>query len=275
MDIVPYYGEQQLTASALLVRVNPDDRERINALCKRTSQLNEVIEQEDFVMARRFAAELKAMSNEIADSKRSAKRPFEAVLGAIESLAKEVNAPVAKEQQRILEQLNAYVEHLEELKRESERRRAEEAKAQKAAYERKIQEIEYAKAKAEALAKAANTAVEAERAKTEAAYRDLALAQAQLDRQLDMEIAQMSQEPPKGLVDGGRVDHRYKFKLLNAEQTVKAGCIRLLRVELNILNCQDSCRAQLEINPDKEPELPGIQVTKHTSVSVKAASRIA
>lgn len=275
MDIVPYYGEQQLTTSALLVRVNPDDRERVNALCKRTSQLNEVIEQEDFVMARRFAAELKAMSNEINDSKRSAKRPFEAVLGAIESLAKEVNAPVAKEQQRILEQLNAYVEHLEELKRESDRKRAQEAQAQKEAYERKIQEIEYAKAKAEALAKAANTAVEVERAKTEAVQRELALAQAQLDRQLDMEIAQMNQEPPKGLVDGGRVDHRYKFKLVNAEQTVKAGCIRLLRIELNVLACQDSCRAQLDISPDKEPQLPGIQITKHTSVSVKAASRIA
>jgi hypothetical protein len=47
-----------------------------------------------------------------------------------------------------------------------------------------------------------------------------------------------------------------------------------LRWELDKLACQDSCKAQLEINPDAEPTLPGIKVSRAVNVSVRASAKI-
>jgi hypothetical protein len=43
-----------------------------------------------------------------------------------------------------------------------------------------------------------------------------------------------------------------------------------LRVELDILACNDAVKAQLSIDPHTPPSLPGIEVTRETQVHVKA-----
>jgi hypothetical protein len=77
-------------------------------------------------------------------------------------------------------------------------------------------------------------------------------------------------EADKSLVPGGRVTHPWKFELIDVEAVIKGGAKRLLRIELDILACQDSVRAQLEIAPDQPPSLPGIKVTRETKVIVRA-----
>ena len=89
VDLLPYYGEQPLTVGNITVKVRTSDRKRTAELIKRTSkEVTTVNDQDSFTAARRAAGELKASQNEIYDSKRSAKRPFEAVLQAIEDLSK-------------------------------------------------------------------------------------------------------------------------------------------------------------------------------------------
>jgi hypothetical protein len=274
MELIPYYNQEQLAARDIEVRLNGEDRARVTELCKRTATVTSVHDEASFQAARRAASELKAAATEINSSKRFCKLPFEAVLSAVEELAKEVLQPVGNEQRRIQALLNNYVEKLEAQAREAERKRAEELRAQQLAHEQQIRAMEAAKQKAEETARKAVDEAERERAKTEAARNELLLAQAELERTLELEVASMEQEPSRGLVPGGRVDHPFKFRLVDAEKTVKAGCIRLLRVELNILACKDSVRSQLEIAPDRDPELPGIEVTRAINVSVKPASKI-
>jgi hypothetical protein len=65
----------------------------------------------------------------------------------------------------------------------------------------------------------------------------------------------------------------YEFRLVGVRNACGGG-LRLLRWELDKLACQDSCRAQRDIEPNKMPRLPGIEVTQRINVSVKASARI-
>jgi hypothetical protein len=103
----------------------------------------------------------------------------------------------------------------------------------------------------------------------------LLVAQQELAKEMALEIAQIGADKPKrGLVPGGRVNHPFEFRLKNIREVIQAGCINLLRWELDIRACQDSVRAQLEIDPSREPTLPGIEVTRKINVSVRASARV-
>jgi hypothetical protein len=249
MDLVPFFGEQPLTASNVTVRVRSADRQHARALVERTSKEIKIVNDEDtYTAARRAAAQLKGLSKEIYQAKRAAKTPFETVEATIEDLAKELMAPVDAEQQRIIELMTGYVRELERKQKAALRALQEKLDAEERAHQEKIKELEAKNAEAARLA--------------------------QLERDLELETRAMTTEPPKGVVPGGRITHPWKFKLLNAVETVKAGDTRLLRIELDILACQDSVRSQLEIAPDKTPTLPGIEVTQDTSITIKPISRI-
>jgi hypothetical protein len=274
MEIKPFYGDQPLGVSQVVIRVDSEDRSRVAKLVARSSKLEDVHDKTSFEAVRQIAGELKAATNEITDSKRAAKRPFEAVLAAIENLARDILAPVQSEQNRILGMLNSYVTELEDEQKREERKRKEQERLAREQAARRIAEALEAKRLAQEKERQARDELERERAQNERIRHELALAEARLEEQLDLEIALMNQEPPKALVADGRVDHRLRFRLLNPAETIKAGYGRLLRIELNILNCQDLCKAQLEMDPDNDPQLPGIEVSRETSVSVRATARI-
>jgi hypothetical protein len=250
MELAPYYGENPLTVSDVSVKIRSSDRKRVLDLTERINkEITEVKDDDSFTAARRAAGELKAAHGEIYDAKRGAKRPFEAVLTSIEDLAKELIGKVEAEENRLAQLLKGYVKQLEAKKRDEQRLdRAKKALEEKA-HEERVNRLQ-----ADGQTQAAQLA--------------------ELERGLELEVAAMNIEPEKGLVPGGRVTHPFKFKLINAEATVKAGCIRLLKIEVDILACQDAVRAQLEIAPDHAPALPGIEVTQDISVTIKAASRI-
>jgi hypothetical protein len=260
MKIVPVIGQEPIAVDAITVRISRDDRARAENLILSTKVIQSVIDQGGFSAAKRAAGQLKAMLDEIEVDKKSTKRPFTAVGKAIDQLAAEVGVPVAEEHKRILFLLNGYVARLEAEAKEETRKK--EAKLQK-----EIEEARAAQAKAEAEAAQAKDALEAER-------KALQAMEAQLSAEMAGEIARIGQQPKRGLVTGGRVDHKYEFILRNVRETVRAGGWQLLRFELNRLACQDSCRAQLDINPDAEPKLPGIEVKRSVNVSVRASSKI-
>jgi hypothetical protein len=275
LDIVPFYREQPLSVSDVFVRVNPKDRERAEALVARTSAIQKVENQEGFRAAKSAAGSLKALLNEIEASKKASKQPFSAIAEAINQQAVDVGSPVANEHRRILDLLNDYVARLEEIEAEKERARKAEADRIQAEHDRKIREAEAARLEAEARARAASDEAERERARAEANAQMLVATQEQLAREIAMEVAELGNDKPrKGLVAGGRVDHNFEFKLLNLRETVNAGCINLLRWELDIRACQDSVRNQLAIDPNREPTLPGIEVKRRINVSVKASARV-
>lgn len=276
MDIVPVYHGQKITAGSLEVLVNGEDRQRALALVDHTKTIAEVTGEESFAQARQAASQLKAMLDEIEASKKASKLPFTAVGRAIDNLASDIAGPIKNEQNRVLGLLNRYVAELEAARKMQERLEAEAKRQAQAEADRKVREAQEAWAKSQMELQNAKDEIdrlklrEAEQAKANA------LLQEELSRDLAADVAELEPptEAPRGLVPGGRVDHVYDFELVDVNATVKAGCFRLLRWELDILACRDSVKTQLEMQPDMEPTLPGIKITKRLNVSVKAASRI-
>ena len=103
MEIVPYYGQDSLAVSEVVVRVNPDDRARAVALVERTGVITRVENEQTFLEAKRAAGELKGLLNEIEAAKKSAKLPFTAISEAINSQATDVGTPVQNEHRRVLD----------------------------------------------------------------------------------------------------------------------------------------------------------------------------
>ena len=246
MELIPFYGENQLSASHITVRIRASDRQHAKALVARTqAEIKAVTDEPSYTAARRAAAELKNLSKEIYQAKRAAKSPFEAVTASIEDLAKEITGPVDTELERVLEVMTGYVRALEKKQKEAQRALQKRLDEEEKAHQETLRQLEESKR-----------------------------AQAELERSLELEVRAMTTVPLPGVVPGGRVTHPWRFKLLNATETVRAGCIRLLRIELDLLSCQDAVRAQLEIAPDKAPTLPGIEVTQDINIIIKASSRI-
>jgi hypothetical protein len=276
MEIVPYYGQDSLAVSEVIVRVNPGDRARAIALVERTGQITGVENEQSFLEAKRAAGELKSLLNEIEAAKKSAKLPFAAISEAINSQATDVGTPVQVEQRRVLDLLNRYVARLEAARETAERARREEQRRIEAEAQKRIMEAEAARRKAEEQARAAEDEAARQRALTDAAVHEARVAQEELARELAMEASMVgSENERRGLVPGGRVDHHYKFKLVNLRECINAGCINLLRWELDIRACQSSVRSQVDIDPNRDPTLPGIEITRELNVSVKAAARVA
>lgn len=274
MEIVPLVGTQPITADTVSVNVNPDDRARAKALVLRTSVITAVSDQDSFLVAKRAAGQLKAMVNEIVDSKKAAKRPFAAVERAIDDLAGEVGKPVADEHSRVLDLLNGYVARLEAAAKEEQRKKDEALAKQIAAQQEQLRQAQAAQLKAEEEARGAKDEVERINAQAEAKRRAEVAEAAKLSSEMAGEIAKIGEKPKRSFVPGGRVDHPYEFKLVDLQACLKAGGWRLLRWELDKRSCQDSCRAQLELNPDAQPVLPGIEITQTVNVSVRASAKI-
>jgi hypothetical protein len=273
MEISPYVGGQELTASSVTVRVNPDDRKRAESLVARTSEIALVNNNDTFALAKAAAGQLKAMIEEIESARKRCQQPFRAVHEAIAQQAIAVGEPVAKEHKRILELLNNHVERLEAEQREAEKKRAEERKRVEAEHQRKVEEALAARRKAEEEARTAKDEVTRLKARAESHAALTLAAQEQLARELAEEISEIGNNGPKrGLVPGGRVNHSWEFKLVNVRETIRAGSLSLLRFELDKLACLDSVKAQLAIDANTEPSLPGIEVTRKLNVSVRPSA---
>jgi serine phosphatase RsbU (regulator of sigma subunit) len=275
MEIVPFYGQSPLSVSNVFVRVNPEDQKRAEELVVFTSSIRSVDDQPSFNRAKAAAGQLKAMLNEIENGKKSSKATFTAINNAIGEQARLVGDPVDQELRRVLDLLNGYVGRLEAKAKEEEARARAIAQAQQQEALRRIAEAQDAQRRAEEAARAAKDEASRERARADAKAKELALAQAELAREMELEIAGIGADRNKrSLVSGGRVDHPYTFKLVSLRETLNAGCVNLLRWELDVRACQDSVRAQLQIDPEREPSLPGIEITKKINVSVKASARV-
>jgi len=251
MQILPYVGETIVSSGTVRIEVNPQDRDRADDLILSTSTISIVKDERTFKSARDAMGQLKSMLNEIIAGEKSAKQPFSAIVTRIGQLAKDVGLQVKAEHDRIQALTSRYVAALEA----AEAKRREEARK--------------AQAEAETQIRQAQRAAELAKSEKEKARTQLQLAQAQVKH--ETLVADNQAREAQTLVPGGRVTHPWRFQLIDPEAVVKAGAKRLLRFELDLLACQDSVRAQLEIAPDKMPELPGIRITRETKVSVKAS----
>jgi hypothetical protein len=272
VEIVPYYGDQQLSVSSVQIRINPEDRKRARALLTSTADINLIADDEGFTKAKHALGQLKALLNEIEVSKKSVKQPFDAVINSISETAKELWDPVINEHRRIQELLNEHVKTLEAKRKNEERERREVQRRIQQEQDRKIHEAHEAQRRAEEQARLAQDEAARQKAKADAAAQQLLAVQEQLAKELAIEASNMFESGHRGFVSGGRVDHNWEFKLTNVEETIRAGSLRLLRYEIDFRACQDACKKQLELDPNCEPTLPGIEVTRKLNVSVKARS---
>lgn len=266
MQITPLFGQEPITSSNVTISVNPNDRARAVALVESTKAVAEVTDEDSFAEARQVAAQLKAMLDEIEAARKQAKQPFAAVARSVDQVASDASAPVKKAQDRILGLLAGYVARLELARKQRELLEAQARQEHRQAQEEAIRKINEAR---EGLKGAV---YEEERAKLQ----NLATQQ-QLAMELagDIEDLDEPEEPPRGLVPGGRVNHTYEFELVDVKACVDAGCWRLLRWEIDVLACRDAVKNLVEmLPPDQEVTLPGIKITKKLKVSVQAASRI-
>jgi hypothetical protein len=257
MEIQPLYANQPLVMGNITVAVKTADRERAEALVMRSSAVQAIRTQQGYEAARKAAGELRGMLDEIAGSKKNSNQPFKAVTQAINDLASEIGAPVEAEYRRITNLLSGYVATLEAAQKEVERVKAEALRIQQEQYEAKIREAQEAQKKAqdEAARLAAQVAEE----------------QAKLAREMAAEAARIGDGSHRGLLPGGRVDHRWRFTLKDIRAVIESGNLNLLRWELDILACNDMVRTQLERDPEGTPDLPGIECKREINVHVRAA----
>jgi cell division septum initiation protein DivIVA len=275
MEISPYVNNHELLASDVTVRVNTDDRKRIDALLAQTSAIVMVNNNDTYALARHAAGRLKAMIDEVEDARKGCQRPFKAISEAVMNQARAIGKPVNDEHQRILGLLNNYVENMEREAEAVRKRQHEQRIAIEREHQRRITEALEARRQAEEAARTAKNEAERERARADSMAALARAAQEQLAQELAAEIAEIGNEPRKGLVPDGRVNHTWEFKLVNVHETIKAGSLSLLRFELDKLACLDSVKAQLAIDPNTPPSLPGITVTQRTNVSVRASAGVA
>src|SRR6267142_3715968 len=173
MDIIPFYGEQPLAVTDVIVRVNPQDRARADSVVARASEVMRVNGDQSMQAAKQSAGELKAMLNEIEASRKACRQPFAAIGEAINEQARMVGDPVTKEHERILGLLNRYVTQLEAAREAEEKRRRAEGRRIEEAAQKRITEARAAQAQAEANARAARDEAERLRAQTEAQTQQL------------------------------------------------------------------------------------------------------
>lgn len=249
MQLVPRFNDQVITANDVIIHIDPAERQRISKLVAQTSDVLEVHDEASYAAARNAAGQLKAKLDEIESARKATKQAFDAVARSIQELARDVSGPVKAEQDRILALLAGHVAKLEAAKKEQERATAEAKRLEHEEANRKMMEAQAAKDAAR-------------------------VAQLELEMELASEVEDLGRQPERGLIPDGRVNHDYEFALLDVNATVRAGCWRLLRWELDIMACKDSVKSQLELNPDAEPTLPGIKITPKLKVSVKASARI-
>jgi hypothetical protein len=275
LEIQPYYNNETLSPANVVVRINPEDRDRANALVARTAQITLVNNSDTLAYAKQAAGQLKAMLDEIINARKASQAPFMAVREAISNLAQTVGDPVEAEHKRILGLLNGYVARVEAEQKALDQKHALALRRQQEEHDRKIKEAREAQLRAEAQTRAAKDEAERERARAEANAKMLVAAQEELAKEIAQELALIGADKPKEtLITGGRVGHVYDYRLVDVRATVKAGCWSLLRWELDKLACNDSRKAQLEINPEGEPTLPGIEIIRRVNVSVKASAGI-
>ena len=270
MEIKPYYGDEPLVVSSVQVQINPADRKRARELLAATADIIEVKDEPTYKIATHALGQLKGMLEEVEKGKKQIKSPFDKVLDMIRDTAQEIWEPVMGEHRRIQTMLNGYVAILEAKRKEDERQRREEIRRIQQDHDRKIREAREAQVRAENEARMALDEMGRQKAHAEAQTQLLLAAQEQLAKELAVEASNSLESNKRGLVPGGRVDHTYEFELTNIKETIQAGCLYLIRWEIDHRACQDSCRKQLEIDPITEPTLPGINVTRKINVSVKA-----
>jgi hypothetical protein len=275
MMLVPYAGETPIDAATVSIVTDPDDQKRVDFLVSRCNAISRVDDRQSLTQARRLGGEIKALENEIQNEKKLAKAPFRAIENAIEERAKEIAAPLLQEKSRVSGMLAAYVARLEAVEKEAQQRREAALAAQVAEQQKRIKEAEEARAKAEAEAKAATNDAEVLRASAKALTAKLDAATAQLAREMAEEAARIGcGEPPRGKIPGGRVDHKYEYKVISIRDALKGGFLRLFRWEIDKLACNDEVRAQLDKDPDAEPHIPGFEITRTINVSLRASARI-
>lgn len=262
-----------MRSDAFSIVVSKEDSNRVLKMLMRCQAVTVVNDKETLDQARTAAGQLKALINEIQDAKKAAKRPFGAVEQTIENKAQEISEGLLIENQRILGLMNAYISQLEAQARAEQRRREEAARAERAKYEADLERARKAQREAEEAARKAEDEAERLRLKQEAERLANARLEAELDQALADDLAGLGKKPQPALITGGRVDHPWKFKLVDVRKVVESGFQRCLRFEPDYLACKDVVKAQLERwGPDAQPKIPGFEITRETSVSVRASA---
>lgn len=253
MQLTPYLGDTPIETDKFRCEADPQATKRIASLVSRSWQITAITQEADAQLATRVAGEIRQMEEEINLAKRSTKGPIRAIEAGIEAVAKELLDPVLEEKKRISNLLASWVKQKEAALAE-ERRKAQEA----------LQKAEDARRKAEQEARKAKD--EVERFKAEQAMMEAKIIAGMQAQQL------AHTEELKATLPGTKVSHPYHFKLYDLKAVVNAGLQNILRVELDVLACNDIVRGQLA-QGKFEPEIPGVEITQETVVHVRAAKR--
>jgi hypothetical protein len=273
MELTPYIGKEPVRSEAFSIVVSEADLARVTKMVGECSAVMVVGNKKSFDAAATIVGRLKTLINEIEAAKKTAKRPFVAVEQAIQNKAAQVSADLLTEYSRLGGLLDSYAAQVEAQARAEAREREAKRRAEIARLEQIAAEARAAQAKAEAEAKAAKNEAERLRALEHAKDMEATRLDAELDRELASEIANLGNKKPVSLVTGGRIDHPWKFRLVDVKAAVEGGYWRCLRWEPDILACRDEVKAQLERkDPDAQPHIPGFEISRETSVSVRASA---
>jgi signal transduction histidine kinase len=254
MQLTPYLGDTPIESDKFRCEPDPRAIQRITGLISRTWEITQVGTEAEAQLATRVAGEIRDMEEEINLAKRQTKNPIRAIENGIEAVAKELLGPVLEEKRRIGNLLSLWVQK-KEAELAEERQKAREA----------LRAAEEAQRKAEQAQRQAED--ESARLKAEQAMIEAQIIAGMQAQQLAESMEQKAKLP------GTKVSHPYHFRLVNLKAVVAAGLEGIiLRVELDVLACNDMVRTQLA-QGKAEPEIPGVEITQETVVHVRAMRR--
>lgn len=253
MQLTPYLGDTPIETDKFHCEADPKATKRIAGLLHRTWEITHVRDEAEAQVATRMAGEIREMEEEINLAKRQTKGPIRAIENGIEAVAKELLGPVLEEKRRIGNLLAEWVKQREAAMREAYR------KGQEA-----LRKAEEARRRAEEETKKAKS--EIERMKAEQVAMEAKIIEGMQAQQLELA------KEGKATLPGTKVSHPLHFRLLSLKTVVDAGLESILRIELDILACNDIVRGQMA-QGKFEPEIPGVEITQDTVVHVRAMRR--
>jgi hypothetical protein len=254
-----------LNSNAIKIAIREEDQQEINKLVLKTSQFLAVGNAIEAKFAAEILKEVKALRKQLDSSRDEVKTPFREIGKEIDKVAKDADAPLAAEQERIDKLSSDYIE------RENARIAAERAAEEKIRQARireeqqKLAALEAERRQAEESTRQAKNELEA--AQHRARQADL-FAQEEARRKLAAENAAndavaAALKPTTTTVEGASVRYNIDLELIDWTLIPRLLQKRLLRVELD----KPAVKKFLsELDVEELPQIPGIKVTKRPAI---------
>jgi hypothetical protein len=270
MRLTAWVGETQIKPEPIRIQIDEEAKALMTKLLGATSFITKVESDAELEKASGACQQIKGFLSGIENARVQVKRPFLEAERAIQAVARNAAQPLLDELDRIDRLNKAYLRQKRAAEAAEARKRAEEEARAQAELMR--QEAEARKKAEEAEAKALGTQNQAEKNAflAEAEVERRRIAELELNRELEMELAEMNESEPGPEVKGARTVDDYEMELIDPKAVMLVNP-RLLRCELNKELVRALIRTRLAEGKPL-PVIPGVKITEKIKIHYRSAN---